>query len=43
MDGFIHDAGAFIARNGAWAGPLLGLLTFGNPWCWSARSCPPPP
>lgn len=30
MDGFIQDAGAFIARNGAWAGPLLGLLTFGE-------------
>lgn len=30
MDAFVHDAAAFIARNGAWAGPLLGLLTFGE-------------
>ncbi|MFN6980932.1 MAG: DedA family protein [Brevundimonas sp.] len=30
MEGFIHDAAAFIARNGAWAGPLLGLMTFGE-------------
>lgn len=30
MEGFIHDATAFIARNGAWAGPLLGLMTFGE-------------
>ena len=30
MEGFIHDAAAFIARNSAWAGPLLGLMTFGE-------------
>ncbi len=30
MEGFIHDAGAFISRNSAWAGPLLGLMTFGE-------------
>lgn len=30
MEGFIHDAAAFIARHGAWAGPLLGLMTFGE-------------
>lgn len=30
MEGFIHDAAAFIARNGTWAGPLLGLMTFGE-------------
>lgn len=30
MEGFIHDAGAFIARHSAWAGPLLGLMTFGE-------------
>lgn len=30
MDGLFHDAGAFVARNIAWAGPLLGLLTFGE-------------
>lgn len=30
MEGFIQDAAAFIARHGAWAGPLLGLMTFGE-------------
>lgn len=30
MEGFIHDAAAFIARHGVWAGPLLGLMTFGE-------------
>jgi len=30
MEGFIHDAAAFIARNAAWAGPLLGLMTLGE-------------
>lgn len=30
MESFIHDAAAFIARNGAWAGPLQGLMTFGE-------------
>lgn len=30
MEAFIHDAAAFIARHGAWAGPLLGLMTFGE-------------
>lgn len=30
MEGFIHDASDFITRNSFWAGPLLGLLTFGE-------------
>jgi membrane protein DedA with SNARE-associated domain len=30
MEGFVHDAAAFIARHGAWAGPLLGLMAFGE-------------
>ena len=30
MEALAHDAGAFIARNSAWAGPLLGLMTFGE-------------
>lgn len=30
MEGFIQDAAAIIARHGAWAGPLLGLMTFGE-------------
>jgi membrane protein DedA with SNARE-associated domain len=30
MEGVIHDLGAFIARNSVWAGPLLGLMTFGE-------------
>ena len=30
MESFIHDAAAFVARHGVWAGPLLGLMTFGE-------------
>lgn len=30
METFIHEAGAFITRNSVWAGPLLGVMTFGE-------------
>lgn len=30
MDTFFNDLGDFIARNAAWAGPILGLITFGE-------------
>lgn len=30
MEGFVQDIAAFIARNTVWAGPLLGVLTFGE-------------
>lgn len=30
MEGFTQDITAFIARNAMWAGPLLGVLTFGE-------------
>jgi membrane protein DedA with SNARE-associated domain len=30
MEAFIHDAAAFVARNSLWAGPILGLMTFGE-------------
>jgi membrane protein DedA with SNARE-associated domain len=30
MDGMMHDLGEFIARHSAWAGPVLGLITFGE-------------
>ena len=30
MESFIQDAATFIARHGAWAGPLLGLMTLGE-------------
>ena len=30
MEALIHDLGQFIERNRVWAGPLLGLITFGE-------------
>ena len=30
MESFLNDALDFITRHGAWAGPTLGLLTFGE-------------
>lgn len=30
MEHFAQDLGAFIARNAVWAGPVLGLITFGE-------------
>jgi membrane protein DedA with SNARE-associated domain len=30
MEDMIHDLGRFIARNAIWAGPVLGLITFGE-------------
>lgn len=30
MEAWINDLGGFIARHAAWAGPVLGLITFGE-------------
>ncbi len=30
MDGFIGDLGQFISANQAWAGPIVGLIAFGE-------------
>ncbi len=30
MDSWLNDLGDFISRNAGWAGPVLGLITFGE-------------
>lgn len=30
LEGLVENVGAFIARNAFWAGPILGLITFGE-------------
>lgn len=30
MEGLVENVGDFIARNAVWAGPILGLITFGE-------------